>query len=482
MATPLKWIIIVLQFPPTSSKGITLNIAEEVTDMDTPSGSSNSVFGLISGQVNELLLNPAGKSNTYTIGSRNRVITKSDNTKDFEIDIGGLSSEVIHAGSGSAEELWGGNIGTFSIGIGRVDYQKGLNVLSTNSGGGSTRDNYGFKIVTGHAGNSYGINSSINNGSITSDYTMYIHSPFHARPLINHYGIYLEDQDFGTKNSYAIYSAGGKSYFAGNVGIGTKNPNAQLHLVNTGSNNLNPYLLMESSLANGGPGIQAKNDLGNLIGLTMFGSAINNSRGFIDPTDSGVLVSTGAGGLRIQTLHPSAPMLFVTGGSGLPSDERMRITAGGKVGIGTTDPNFKLEVAGSAGKPGGGSWSDSSDIRLKKNVKPIDNALGKILSIQGVTYQWKNSSIHNNMNATYMGMIANEVEKVFPEWVGIDKDGYKTLGFIGFEALAVESIRDLKAQNDELQDEFNELKSQNERLQQRLDMLESKNKYSNSRK
>ena len=137
---------------------------------------------------------------------------------------------------------------------------------------------------------------------------------------------------------------------------------------------------------------------------------------------------------------------------------------------------FKLEVAGSAGKPGGGSWSDSSDIRLKKNIMPIDGALGKMLSLNGVTYQWKNLSRHNNMNGTYMGMIANEVEKVFPEWVGTDKDGYKTLGFIGFEALTVESIRTLKEQNDALKGEFKELKSQNERLQERIEALESKNK------
>lgn len=87
----------------------------------------------------------------------------------------------------------------------------------------------------------------------------------------------------------------------------------------------------------------------------------------------------------------------------------------GNVGIGKLIPNCLLEVNGSAGKPGGGSWSISSDIRLKKNVKPIKNALEKMLELQGITYQWKEPSKHGNMQGAYMSMIAQEVEKVFPE-------------------------------------------------------------------
>ena len=39
---------------------------------------------------------------------------------------------------------------------------------------------------------------------------------------------------------------------------------------------------------------------------------------------------------------------------------------------------------------------------------------------------------------------AHDVEKVFPEWFGIDDKGYKTLGFIGFEALTAEAINELQ--------------------------------------
>ncbi|MBI5525713.1 MAG: hypothetical protein HY897_05210 [Deltaproteobacteria bacterium] len=49
-------------------------------------------------------------------------------------------------------------------------------------------------------------------------------------------------------------------------------------------------------------------------------------------------------------------------------------------------------------------------------------------------------------------MIAQEVEKIFPEWVGADKDGFKDLTFRGFEALTVEAMRELKAENDALKE------------------------------
>ena len=43
----------------------------------------------------------------------------------------------------------------------------------------------------------------------------------------------------------------------------------------------------------------------------------------------------------------------------------MTFKGNGNVGIGDEDPDFLLEVNGTAGKPGGGSWSNSSDRRLK---------------------------------------------------------------------------------------------------------------------
>jgi hypothetical protein len=68
--------------------------------------------------------------------------------------------------------------------------------------------------------------------------------------------------------------------------------------------------------------------------------------------------------------------------------EALRVDATtGNVGIGTTSPGNKLEVDGSAGKPGGGSWSNSSDRRLKKDIKPMEDSLEKITKLNPVTFK-----------------------------------------------------------------------------------------------
>jgi hypothetical protein len=61
-------------------------------------------------------------------------------------------------------------------------------------------------------------------------------------------------------------------------------------------------------------------------------------------------------------------------------------------------------------------------------------------------------------------MIAQQVEEVFPEWVGTDADGYKTLTYRGFEALTVESFRELKAKNDALETSNGALQATNAEL------------------
>jgi hypothetical protein len=46
-----------------------------------------------------------------------------------------------------------------------------------------------------------------------------------------------------------------------------------------------------------------------------------------------------------------------------------------------------------------------------------------------------------------VGFIAQEVERVFPDWVSEGADGYKTVGPRGFEALTVEALRELRAES-----------------------------------
>ena len=131
---------------------------------------------------------------------------------------------------------------------------------------------------------------------------------------------------------------------------------------------------------------------------------------------------------------------------------RLRIHANGNVGVGANiTPSFQFEVAGAgtAGKPGGGSWSNSSDRRLKKNIEDLDGSLDKLMRLRGVSFEYLDPDAINELPGQRLGMVAQEVEEVFPDWVSPGGHGYKTLTFRGFEALAVEALRELREEKDE---------------------------------
>jgi hypothetical protein len=142
----------------------------------------------------------------------------------------------------------------------------------------------------------------------------------------------------------------------------------------------------------------------------------------------------------------------------------------GSVGIGTEAPAFLLHCDGSAGKPGGGSWSSSSDARLKKNVHALEGTLDRLLSLRGVTFEYIDPEAIHELRGTQIGMIAQEVEQVFPGWVEDGRQGWKTVTYRGFEALTVEALRDLRAEKDA---EIADLRAENADLRRRLEAIES---------
>ncbi|MFU8844124.1 MAG: tail fiber domain-containing protein [Bacteroidales bacterium] len=132
------------------------------------------------------------------------------------------------------------------------------------------------------------------------------------------------------------------------------------------------------------------------------------------------------------------------------------------ISIGTTDPaSCQLRLSSDlAAKPTSSSWTIFSDARLKKNVQTIENSLDKLLALRGVSYQWIDPTTQGDMDGTYTGMIAQEVEKVFPEWIREDANGFMTLTVIGFEGIVVEALRELREEKDA---EFKNLKEEKDR-------------------
>ena len=99
--------------------------------------------------------------------------------------------------------------------------------------------------------------------------------------------------------------------------------------------------------------------------------------------------------------------------------------------------NTKLNTT-TAGVTVTGAVTESSDIALKSNIEPLTNVLDKINQITGYKYNFTSN------NSSSMGVIAQDVEKVFPELVH-GEEGSKSLQYSGLIGALIESIKELSA-------------------------------------
>jgi len=81
--------------------------------------------------------------------------------------------------------------------------------------------------------------------------------------------------------------------------------------------------------------------------------------------------------------------------------------------------------------------NSSSDKNLKKDISVIDNSLEKIKKLDGVNFTWKDS------NEKSMGVIAQDLQRVFPELVSEDENGL-SVNYNGLIAVLIEAIKDLE--------------------------------------
>jgi hypothetical protein len=94
-------------------------------------------------------------------------------------------------------------------------------------------------------------------------------------------------------------------------------------------------------------------------------------------------------------------------------------------------------------------FGSPSDISLKENIKPIDNALDKVCKLKGVTFDWKESDSILEIKED-IGFIAQDVQEVLPELIKENDNGKLSLRDKGIVPVLVEAIKELKAEIDEL--------------------------------
>ena len=119
-----------------------------------------------------------------------------------------------------------------------------------------------------------------------------------------------------------------------------------------------------------------------------------------------------------------------------------------RMGIGNINPNYNLDISGDLNVNGiaygsNGIWN-SSDKRFKKNVRGINGALSKILQIQGKIYEFKVDEFQSRKfkEGEHLGFIADELEKILPEAIIYDKEGFKCVNYSMIIPILVEAIKE----------------------------------------
>ncbi len=106
------------------------------------------------------------------------------------------------------------------------------------------------------------------------------------------------------------------------------------------------------------------------------------------------------------------------------------------------------------------AWVANSDIRTKKNIETINNALDKVASIRGVYFNWKDEKASK---ARQVGVVAQELEKSCPEIVSSDEKGYKSVAYSMLTPYLIEAI---KEQQKEIKDQGKRIGELEQEIQQ----------------
>ncbi|MEX0812760.1 MAG: tail fiber domain-containing protein [Chitinophagales bacterium] len=118
------------------------------------------------------------------------------------------------------------------------------------------------------------------------------------------------------------------------------------------------------------------------------------------------------------------------------------INSSENVGIGGAPNNsYKVMVHGKLRTDG---INETSDARLKKNVKSIEHALEKVMALRGVNYEWNAEQYPTKQfsEGVELGVIAQEVEQIVPELVDTDTEGFKSVQYSHLVPLLIEAIKE----------------------------------------
>ncbi|MCF8275416.1 MAG: tail fiber domain-containing protein [Flavobacteriales bacterium] len=245
--------------------------------------------------------------------------------------------------------------------------------------------------------------------------------------------------DFEVKDNGAVLSAlivkdDGK------VGVGTNVPSQALQVqVSNNGFNLPLYL---------------RNKNGTQTGVNGVGIGFNSESGVTDQIKAAIYHErTGNYGVgKLHFLMNNVGDATSVSGAQITSNQvALTIQPDGNVGIGEVSPGYKLQINGKVKSTG---INETSDLRLKKDINGIENASELVAALNGVTYHWRKDEFPKMGfdDKLQYGLIAQEVEKVVPELVGTDSEGWKSIEYSHLVPILLEALKEQSEEIEQLKE------------------------------
>jgi hypothetical protein len=275
-------------------------------------------------------------------------------------------------------------------------------------------------------------------------------------PGVSGYSPYGIGGRFNSDYGYALVTQ------SGNVGIGTNTPVAKMDIMGSLYLSHFYYGANEDTYIRGG---KAGSDvlINDIAGQGNVGIGVSNPAYILDIKDRIRLRANGSNtaGLYLNNAANTTWTAF----AGMKTDNQVGLFIGGTW-------RFWVDNTGSGYL--NGNLIQTSDKRLKKGFIQLNNSLTDIYQLNGYHFKWIEESRSHDLQT---GLIAQEVQKIFPELVQTDENGFLSVNYIGLIPHLIEAVKELKNENIDLKalrNEHKDLKNRLEKIEEIISLSASK--------